>query len=147
MVLCAVLTLGLFACAGGPKPTRLSAEVVTGPSVNVRPDGTPAPVVVRIYGLRTPEAFRSADFFALYENDQTLLGAALLYREERLMNPGEHWRIQAELPADARYLGAIAAFRDIDRARWRALSPLRPGKRNRVEVVLENRRIEIHPRH
>lgn len=141
IVLLAIVVLP--GCASAPKPTRITAIITTGPAVNPGTDGRAAPVVVRVYGLKTLDPFRSADFFALYEDDRKTLGASLLYREEQVMNPGQTWQLQAELPSGVRYLGAIAAFREIDQARWRAVAPLRTGKKNRVGIHIGSRQIEF----
>ncbi len=133
----------LAGCAGAPKPTRLIVDTHTSATVNPDAGGRATPVVVRVYGLKTLDPFQSADFFSLYEDDRGLLGASMLYREERLMNPGEQWRLEAKLPPETRYLGVVAAFREIDRAQWRSVVPLRPGKKNRLRIHLEDHRVEI----
>ncbi|MBP6817046.1 MAG: type VI secretion system lipoprotein TssJ [Burkholderiaceae bacterium] len=80
-----------------------------------------APLVVRIYTLKGPIGFQQADFFSLFERDQTLLASDLLSKEELQLQPGESRRFLLEIRAEARVVGVIGAFRDLERASWRAV--------------------------
>jgi len=137
------LPLLLAACASTPDPTRVEGRVTAADQVNPGAGVQSAPVVVRIYALSAASPFDGQDFFTLYEEDRQALGETLLYREERQLNPGDTWPLTLSLPANAAYLGVIAAFRTMDQAQWRRLVPLRPGKTNRVTVRLEGNRIQI----
>jgi type VI secretion system protein VasD len=64
------------------------------------------------------------------------LGADLLAREELNLRPGETHRIERVTAPDAQYLGVLGAYRDIDKARWKATHPLTAGEVNKVEVQL-----------
>ncbi len=79
-----------------------------------------APLVIRIYSLKTSGAFQSTDFFTLFERDQAILGADLIAKEEIQLRPGESRRIVRELPSGARILGVIGAYRELEKSNWRA---------------------------
>lgn len=98
--------------------------VKAGNQLNPDIQGRPSPVVVRLYLLRAGINFGAADFFSLYERDAAVLGADLLAREEMQLRPGATVSIARKFPSDARFLGVVAAFRDIERSSWRALSSL-----------------------
>ena len=134
--------LALAGCASNPTPTRVEAVVQTAPVINPAKGVKTAPVVVRVYALSAPSPFDSSDFFSLYESDRQVLGDTLLYREERQLNPGDEWPLDIRLPANAKYLGVIAAFQEIDQAQWRSLVPIRPKKRTRVTIRIEGNRIQ-----
>ena len=134
--------LVLTGCASNPTPTRVEAVVQTAPIINPAKGVKTAPVVVRVYALSAPSPFDSSDFFSLYESDRQVLGDTLLYREEHQLNPGDEWPLDMRLPANAQYLGAIAAFQEIDQAQWRVLIPIRPKKRTRVTIRIEENRIQ-----
>lgn len=117
------VSLGLSACAAKPpKPTPARAELVASADVNPDASGRASPVVVRLYQLRNDGEFASADFFALYDKEKETLGASLISREEYVLAPGETRKLELPLNPEARFLGAIAAYRDIRSARWRALT-------------------------
>jgi type VI secretion system protein VasD len=97
--------------------TLLSASNDTNPDIN----GRPSPVVLRVFQLRSDSEFGRADFFALSLHEKDVLGASLIAVEEFELRPGEHLETRIPLSRDARYIGAIAEFRDINGAQWRAL--------------------------
>jgi type VI secretion system protein VasD len=87
----------------------------------------PTPVVVRVLLLRSDIAFNAADFFALYDREQATLGADLISRDEVLLQPGDSARLTKPLPPDARSIAALVAYRDLERATWRAVRTLPPA--------------------
>lgn len=114
--------LGLAACASSPpKAAPTQATVIA--SANVNPDslGRASPVVVRIYQLRGESKFEDAGFFALYDHERRTLGSSLITRDERMVFPGQRLRLDIALSPRARYLGVLAAYRDVRTARWRAV--------------------------
>ncbi len=120
------LLCALAGCKSAPpplKPPKISMSVVVGADVNPDLTGKAAPVVVRIYQLKDDAAFTAADFFALYDKEQMTLGPALIERREFELAPGEQRSFDYPVPNDARFIGAIAAFRDIRNAQWRAVAP------------------------
>ena len=132
----ASLVATLAACAGPapPKPTIVAATLQA--SANVNPDARKraSPVVVRLYELKSSAAFDAADFLSLYERDQATLAAEMGSREEFTLRPGDSKPWEKTVAPDVRFIGVIAAFRDIDRARWKALVPVKPNARNVVTI-------------
>ena len=105
-------------------PRELQLELQAGGLLNPDYLNRPSPVVVRVYLLRAEITFRATDFFSLFESDAATLGADLLAREEVQLRPGRVVTIKREFPPEARFLGVVAAFRDIEKSTWRALSNL-----------------------
>jgi type VI secretion system protein VasD len=145
---CVLFALGSCA-AREPKPvqTRTSFTVSTDSNPDVK--GRPSPVVIRIYELKGDAEFISADFFSLYEREKESLGAALIEREEYVLQPGEQKELLLPMSRDARFVGAIAAFRDIRSAKWRAISKA-PRKttgdlfsKDRMTVAVERGAIKL----
>ena len=121
-----------------PKPAVLRIQIETGARLNPDVRARPSPVVLRVYELKASAQFASADFLSLQERDQVALGADLVAREELVMRPGETKLISRNLAADTRFVGVTAAFRDLERARWRALVEVLPARDNTVNVVLDD---------
>ena len=127
--LAAALALGLASCGGAPpKPAISKATLVAAADANPDSGGRASPVVVRLYQLKEEGAFSNADFFALYDNEQATLGPSLVAREEYELKPGESRDLQLQLAPETRFVGAIAAFRDIRNAQWRAVAAAPPAK-------------------
>jgi type VI secretion system protein VasD len=95
--------------------------VIAQADVNPDASGRPSPVVVRVYQLQQDAKFASADFFALFDDEQQALGADLLARDEITLAPGERKEVQVEVKGEAKFLGAVAAFRDIRNSQWRVV--------------------------
>jgi len=125
VVLIAAAAALLAACGGGKpvKPVATRAQLVASEDVNPDSSGRASPIVVRVLQLRNDGEFATADFFALYEKEKETLGASLISREEYVLTPGETRTLELALNPEARFLGAIAAYRDFRSARWRALTP------------------------
>jgi type VI secretion system protein VasD len=126
-----------------PKPSVAELSFVIDANVNPDASGRPSPVVVRIYELRSVAAFNKADFFSLYERDKEQLGPELVSRDELPLMPGGKPQAITTLRTDTRYLGVVAAFRDIERARWRASTPIFVNQTTRMEIKLDRNEIAI----
>ena len=104
--------------------------------MNVNPDThkRASPIVIRIYELKSSASFDAADFLSLYERDQATLQAEMGAREEFTLHPGESQPWEKTVGPDVRFIGVIAAFRDIEHARWKALIPVKANARNAVTI-------------
>jgi len=123
IVVVAVCSFALTACAPKPpKPVKAHAQLVVSGDVNPDAAGRASPVVVRLFQLRNDGEFAAADFFALYEKEKETLGASLISREEYVLAPGETRTLEMPISPDARFVGALAAYRDIRAAHWRAIT-------------------------
>lgn len=146
----AAAALLLVACAAPPPPpkpivTPVVLQLKGGADANPDARGRASPVTVRVYALKAATPFEAADFFTLFDKDQAALGAELVQKEEALLRPGESRRVEMTLPADARALAFMAAYRDLDRARWREVRPVEPGKALKLDVTFGARQIRIEP--
>jgi type VI secretion system protein VasD len=123
LAICAAvfLQLALAACATSRSsdPPRVRVQLTAAPDVN--PDGSsrPSPVVVKVFGLRTDTEFTAAEFFPLYEHAKETLSSSIIVEQEYVLQPGEKREQLVLFPSDVRYIGVIAAYRDIRSARWR----------------------------
>jgi type VI secretion system protein VasD len=159
VVLVTILVVSGIACGGKTPPPAPAAAppsitiaapveakikaamtIVAGKDANPDGGGRPSPVVVRIYQLKTDGAFSAADFDALYDDDQKTLGIELISRDEFVLAPAERRTLDVAVASETRFVGAIAAFRDIRNAQWRALIP---APRTGFNVSVERARIVV----
>jgi type VI secretion system protein VasD len=145
--LCRVLATGvlltavlLAGCSSGP--AVLTANVAASAQVNPDAKKRPSPVVVRVYELKSPTQFDSADFVSLFDKDQAVLGADMLSREEFVLRPGETKTITKTLAPDTKFIGVMAAFRELERSRWHVVVPVVAGKKNQMNINLIDIAIE-----
>lgn len=131
---CTLASLLFAGCASPPKPTIVSATLQAGANVNPDSHKRPSPLVVRVYELKSAAAFEAADFVSLYERDQATLAAEMAGREEFVLRPGETRPWEKTVATDAKFIGVVAAFRDIERARWKTLVAIKPNVKNIVTI-------------
>ena len=115
----------LGACASSRNdttPLQLRTRITAAGDMNPDAAGRASPLVVRVYGLRTDPEFSRADFFALYDREKETLAAALTSSHEYVLQPGEWREVRVPLARDARYVGVVAAYRDIRGSRWRVVA-------------------------
>jgi type VI secretion system protein VasD len=110
-----------------PKPAPAALTIAASADANPDDTGRPSPVVVRVYQLKADAAFAGAEFFPLFDDDQKVLGA-----EKRI--------VEVAVSDDARFVGAVAAFRDIRNAEWRVLVP---AARGMMTVAVERARVVL----
>jgi len=145
--------VSLLLAACGTKPiipkvltNVLTVDVLAAANLNPSTSGRPSPVVVRIYELKAVAPFESADFISLFDRDQATLGGDVIARDEFVLSPGESMAIKREIDAESKFIAVMAAFRDLERARWRAVVPLAAGKDNALSVRLTASSISIGKR-
>jgi type VI secretion system protein VasD len=105
-----------------PRPGGLVINVTASAGVNPNANNRPSPVVVRLYELKASAQFESADFLSLYDKDQSVLGADIVSRDEFVLAPGDKKAI---------------TFRDLERARWRAVAAVQPNKNNVIAITVD----------
>jgi type VI secretion system protein VasD len=147
VLILAVAALGLL--SGCPKkiasmiPTKLDARLVASASLNPDPSGRASPLVVRLYELKDRTAFERADFFALFDNESATLGADLVARDEIQLEPGQKRRLERHLDDATRFLGIVAAYRDLDNAEWRAVIEVHPNHTNEFSIGLGGEAVTV----
>lgn len=127
------------------KPDPAFIELHFDASDYLNPDlgGRPSPLVVRFYQLKSADVFNNADFFGLYENDISILGSDIRYREEMKVTPGEHRVLTREAESGSRFLGVFAAYRDLEIAHWRTTKALPVNASSQILVRLHKTAVTI----
>jgi type VI secretion system protein VasD len=99
--------------------------------------------VVRVYELKALGKFNSADFFSLYDKESETLGPELVGREEFDLRPDETRPYKRQLQPDTKFIGVVAAFRDLDNARWRQAVPVPAKSQVAVTIGIEARAVTV----
>lgn len=136
-----LLSLGLLSgCSHlSPFSTLTKWDVMLTASEQVNPDlhGRPSPVVVRLLELRHAAAFDNADFFGLYTHAEQTLPKDWLSSEELELRPGEQLALKLRLQPDTRFVGVLAAYRDLPSVQWRWVIPVESRQLTRTELILD----------
>jgi type VI secretion system protein VasD len=136
-----LVVLGLLAgCAGvSPISTLTKLDLMLAASESVNPDlhGRPSPVVVHLLELRHPVAFENADFFSLYSRAEQVLPRDWVNGEELELRPGEQLALKLSVEPQSRYIGVLAAYRDLPHVQWRLVLPVTRQRLTRVDLILD----------
>ena len=146
-----VLVFSLAACgvdplvaeALKPSPTRIEVEMTVSKGVNPDIAGNASPVQVRLYELSSIAGFQTASFFALYDDDRSVLGKELVARDDILAKPGDHMKIAREAKPETKYLALFAAYQDLENATWRAMMPLALTDTNELSIEVGRLAVKI----
>lgn len=114
--------------------------------INPGHQGDAAPLFIRLYELKSGDAFRRASFIDLYENAETVLGNDLLnQRQLSRVAPGESREEKLVLSRDTRYIGLFAEFYDYDDAAYHLVVPvvMHNVRRNQVKVHVVGNRLQL----
>lgn len=105
-------------------PAPYAIELRADPKVNLNVSGRPSPVQVTVYELKSASIFESRDFFTLQADAHAALGAELLNTDQVILRPGETKVLRYAGNAEARVVGVVAAYRDLEQSKWRLLVSL-----------------------
>ncbi|HTN29630.1 MAG TPA: type VI secretion system lipoprotein TssJ [Pseudomonas sp.] len=132
--------LGALLCLGSCSSSLTKLDMFVTASNSLNPDlgGRPSPIVVRLIELRHPAAFENTDFFALYQNPRQALAPDFVTQEEFELRPGSWRALKLHVQPGSRYVGVLAAYRDLQETRWRQVIPLEEQALHKVRLHLDD---------
>jgi type VI secretion system protein VasD len=141
-----LLIISLASCTAlgfGPKPTRMEVSIEASPNLNPNSEGRPSPIVMRFYELSSADVFETSDFFTLYDSEMATLGKFIVYRDEMNIKPGQLKTFKREAKPETQYVGVIAAYRDLDNARWRGILEIKPHEKHKIMIHLGSLSVSV----
>ncbi|MHC8303371.1 type VI secretion system lipoprotein TssJ [Pseudomonas sp. PB3P13] len=136
---CAALVL-LSACSSlSPYShvTKVNLKLTASDQLNPDLNGRPSPIVVRLFELKHPVTFENADFFSLYERAKESLAPDLVASEELELRPGETVELKLSVEEGSRYVGILAAYRDLPETQWRYTVQVTPVALTEADLTLD----------
>jgi len=122
----------------------LAVEADTHINPNSRSESSP--VFLRLFELKSDEAFASADFIDLYERRSEALGDSLVrHRQLPRIAPGEIREYDMVLDSETRYVGIIAEFYQYEDARYKVVVPVTANNvfRDRLRLRVDDNQLSI----
>lgn len=126
-------------------PTEIIAQVSAVASLNPDSEGRASPLVVRLYELTAGSPFDSADFFDLYDQDKATLGETFVAVDEIRVLPSDSKTITRTLQPTTRFVGIVAAFRDVELSTWRGLVEVPLNQTTTYDLMLDSLSVWIKP--
>jgi type VI secretion system protein VasD len=121
--------------------TKLNLKLTASDQLNPDLNGRPSPIVVRLFELKHPVSFQNADFFSLYERAKETLAPDMVATEEMELRPGETVELKLSVEEGSRYVGVLAAYRDLSDTHWRYTLPVHPLEETDSDLTLDQRGI------
>jgi type VI secretion system protein VasD len=122
----------------------MKISLAADPILNLDAHHQSLPVVLRVYQLSDPRLFQSANFTALWKDDELSLGKDMLAREEILLLPGETQNLNMKQSPQAEYFAVLGLFRETKRANWRVIQPIKKTVWGRcLHIVVKDKNIQI----
>ncbi|MBP1852494.1 type VI secretion system lipoprotein TssJ [Rhizobium halophytocola] len=138
-MLAALGALTLTGCAAsGPAPTSVKLDIAGTANMNGG-----APAKIKVYYLASTGTFRSSDFFQVFNTPEATLGPDLIAVDEFQLSPGRTVTDSRNFPTAPGAIGVVAAFRDIDSAKFLDVRQLAPNTANTVRVVVSGKSVSI----
>jgi len=132
-----VLLVGCSSISPYSTVTKLNLKLTASDQVNPDLNGRPSPIVVRLIELKHPVAFENADFFSLYERAKESLSPDLVASKELELRPGETAEFKLSVESGSRYVGVLAAYRDLRETQWRYVVQVTPADLTVAELTLD----------
>lgn len=117
--------------------TKLNLKLTASDQLNPDLNGRPSPIVVRLFELKHPVAFENADFFSLYERAKESLAPDMVATEELELRPGQTVELKLSVEEGSRYVGVLAAYRDLPETKWRYTLQVAPLHITDAELTLD----------
>jgi type VI secretion system protein VasD len=107
----------------------MNLDLIGRSSLNTNGGGQSLSTVLRVYQLKTPQAFEQLDYAQLQNNDLDALKADLLGTTDVVLRPNANASISEPMSDDAEYVAIVAFFRDDGRTSiWRLVVPKKQWK-------------------
>ncbi len=117
----------------------MNLDLVSRSSLNASGDGQSLSTVVRVYQLKTRQAFEQLSYEQLQTDDLESLKPDLLASRNVVLRPNASVSLAEPMHADAEYVGVVALFRSPDKAAvWRLAVPKKQWKSTdpvKIEVL------------
>ena len=138
----------LSACAllpGSDDDDETLVDLVIIGQSDLNPDNTerPSPASVQILELTSEDPFRTRSYFDLRDDREEALGPTLLSHREVVLNPASSLSRSFEVDDEARILGLIIDFRDVETTTWRSFISLRTGETNRILAQVDDSAVRM----
>lgn len=100
----------------GKDSKEIDIEIIASSEVNPNDNGQATPVSIRIYELKSTDAFAMSDYFTITEEADPELLAETKKVYEAMIRPEEKREVTLVPEAETIALGFVAAYRDISHA-------------------------------
>ncbi|WP_420997248.1 type VI secretion system lipoprotein TssJ [Cupriavidus sp. 30B13] len=123
----------------------MNLDLTSRSALNTNGAGQSLSTVVRIYQLKTPQAFEQLSYAQLQADDLESLKPDLLATRDVIVRPDASVSLSEPMHADAEYVGVAALFRGPDKeAVWKLVVPKKQWKKSDpVKIELRGSTLQL----
>lgn len=142
--ICLIVLVALCCLMGCTPSTNVAVmQIESANYLNPDINGRASPVVVTFYQLTAPFRFRQASYNAITDNSARVLGRDLLDKQSLEIRPGSQKILHLQLDSQVRYLGIVAAYRNMNQANWHQLIKINPKMGNpKIKITLDSQSVD-----
>ena len=124
---------------------KMNLDLISRASLNASGAGQSLSTVMRIYQLKTPEAFQQLDYAQLQTNDLDALKADLLATKDVVLRPDASASISEPMNSEAEYVGVVAFFRSAGKdSTWKLVVPKKQWKKtDPVKIEVQGNTLQL----
>lgn len=137
-----VLFLSLTACSSNPV-LKVKGNISSTSTLNPNIDGKPMPLSIMFLHLKDDKKFSSSDFFSLFNDPGATLGNDLLAYKKIQLLPATHEPFEQSISTDVKAIGVIAAYRDLEKSKWKSLITIPQKKPMFSKTIVKNLQIDL----
>lgn len=128
-----LLCTSLTGCAWNHYHANLHVNTQAVSYLNPDIKGRASPLLINIYQLKAAQPFTSLNYDQLASNSGKYLDNTLLDKQPIEVRPDSNEATQINLSEEAKYIGIVASYRNINHATWRQIIKLRkPGRSSHI---------------
>lgn len=140
-----VVAFVVTACSMTRYVATPSDKITLKAEAEVNPDleGRPSPISVKVYELSSRATFDALDFDKAWSNATVVLSDQLLSSAEFVLLPKQTKQHQIALRPNTTHIAIVAAYRDIDHAKWKRVYAVNSSWFYRHAVSLTANAVEV----
>ncbi|CAI1968364.1 type VI secretion system lipoprotein TssJ [Serratia plymuthica] len=117
-----LMTVVLASCSSSKEPKPAAGEIkinlIADKDINPNGQGRSAPLNIFIFNVKETDVFSNADFFEIVDGSSKPVQSAASKIYEAILQPGESRAVLIKPDSDARTLGFVGAYRDLNDSLW-----------------------------
>ncbi len=123
--------------------TKLHTKILSSKNLNPDLNDRASPVLLTFYELKNGLRFKASSFMQLNDEAQKTLGSSLIDFNQIELRPSQTRTYSVQLNENTRYLGLVAAYRNLETAKWRQLIAIPNNTRKlKINIYLNSETVQ-----
>lgn len=135
-------TLNCLGCSLLHPKTTLQSKITASDRLNPDINNRASPILLGIYELKSSIPFKGLDYYQISNASHKKLASSVIDFNELEIRPSENKYYKQLLNPNTRYLGLIAAYRNIENAQWKQIIEIpHTGSKLKLKIYLNSQQL------